>query len=151
MSAAVRHPATPPSPHVLPRPDRPPAPSRSWESALLVKALAKRQRANIRFGSVRVITADAFAAPTARVYNRIFTDWRVLFNGGKCRGGRDDALDIQVVSIDSSDAALRRRASELDDAWFERGLSENASHPSWPVGSVADEPSDEPAAKRQAT
>eukprot|EP00966_Prymnesium_polylepis_P184757 4282036-Prymnesium_polylepis.1 len=67
-----------------------------FESALLVKALAKRQRANVRFGSVRVFTADCFEAPALRVYRHCFSDWRVLVEGGAGRGGRDDPLDIQA-------------------------------------------------------
>lgn len=68
-----------------------------FESALLVKALAKRQRSNVRFGSVRIITADCFAEATLRVYKQCFSDWRVLISGGKGRGGRDDPLDMEAT------------------------------------------------------
>ena len=41
---------------------------------------------------------------------------------------------------DATDAALERRASEMDDAWFEKALAQNAAHPSMPrIGSVVEE------------
>ncbi|KAL1510732.1 hypothetical protein AB1Y20_007021 [Prymnesium parvum] len=111
-----------------------------FESALLVKALAKRQRANVRFGAVRVIAADCVADAVLRVYEHCFSDWRVLVNGGRGRGGEDRPLDIQAVRITPvvEDAVLTQRAASFDDAWFERGLADNASHPSWPGNKTAE-------------
>lgn len=53
----------------------------------------------MRFGTVLVITADALAASTLRVYQHCFSDWRVLFHGGAANGGHDAALDVDVVAI----------------------------------------------------
>ena len=56
----------PPGPQVLP--SRPPTTSFSQEAALYSKALAKRQRALIRFGEVAVITSPQLAPHTVRVF-----------------------------------------------------------------------------------
>lgn len=122
-----------------------------FESALLTKALAKRQASTVRFGSVVVLCTSCLAEPLLRVYKHCFSDWRVLVDGGRCRGGRDDPLDVSVHVVDaggassletSSSAAvadgetLRARAAAFDDAWFENGLSKYAVHPWWPRASA---------------
>ena len=139
-----------------------------WESALLVKALAKRQCSIVRFGSVRVVTAAAMAAYTDRVYARVFADWRVLVGGGACNGGRDEPLDVQVVPVDlaAADAALASRAEASGDASFAKGVEDYSSHPWWPKAVVLTRDAsvegfeleqrgghegDEPPAKRQDT
>ena len=45
-----------------------------WESALLVKALAKRQAATVRFGCIVVLSAPCLAAQTLRAYKHVFSD-----------------------------------------------------------------------------
>ncbi|KAL3934046.1 MAG: hypothetical protein SGPRY_000002 [Prymnesium sp.] len=125
-----------------------------FESALLVKALAKRQRSNVRFGSVRIITADYFADQILRVYKCCFSDWRVLINDGRGRGGRDQTLDIQAIRVipDVEDQDLTQRAALLDQAWFARALQESSAHPSWPGTNAAPLSAiDEPSRKRQST
>jgi hypothetical protein len=112
-----------------------------WESALLVKSLAKRQAALIRFGTVRVVTGERHITPTLRCYRHCFGDWRVLVNGGACHGGRDEPIDVQVVPIpvEPADAKLESRAAAMDDNWFERGLLDYAQHPAWPQNRIAAE------------
>ena len=116
-----------------------------FESALLIKALAKRQCSTVRFGSVVVLAHAALAGATQRVYRHVFSDWRVLVDGGLGRGGRDEALDVRVEVLgdgaapDNVDAAeaqdaahLRERAAALDDAWWRHGVETHAPHPWWP-------------------
>lgn len=111
-----------------------------FESALLVKALAKRQCATVRFGRVVVLTHAALSAATVRVYSHVFSDWRVLVDGGHANGGRDDALHVRAEPIDSDPPGahedlglLLQRAAELDDAWFAAGLDKFKPHPWWPA------------------
>lgn len=122
-----------------------------WDSALLVKALAKRQAATVRFGSVVVLTARALAAPTLRVWRHVFSDWRVLVDGGQANGGRDEPLHVRVQQAgddddppaddaeSDADAALRARSAALDDVWFAKGLETYTVHPWWPRGSPRDD------------
>ena len=116
-----------------------------FESALLTKALAKRQASTVRFGSVVVLCASCVAEPLLQIYKHCFSDWRVLVNGGACRGGRDDPLDVRVHVINGGSASssssgdtlvedekLRARALAFDNQWYERGLKKYAVHPWWP-------------------
>ena len=107
-----------------------------WESALLVKALAKRQASTVRFGTVVILCAPALVAPTLRAYTHVFSDWRVLVDGGLANGGRDDALDVRVEAIEGAtdaDEKLAARAATLgDEAYYTGGLTTYAVHPWWP-------------------
>lgn len=104
-----------------------------FESALLVKALAKRQASTVRFGSVVVLASPCLAAPTLRVYRHVFSDWRVLVHGGLANGGRDDPLNVHVDVVDSGeDEQLQARAATLDDAWFDAAVAKFSVHPWWP-------------------
>ena len=126
-----------------------------WESALLVKALAKRQASTVRFGTVVVLASRCLAPATRRVYEHVFSDWRVLIDGGLAKGGRDEPLEVRVVdavptseTVDGDEAAdtggesvtddeaLLARSTAFDDAWFERGLATYAVHPWWPKGTA---------------
>ena len=108
-----------------------------WESALLVKALAKRQAATVRFGTVIILTASSLAPPTAKVYKHVFSDWRVLVDGGQAKGGRNDALDVRVEAVEAAgdeDEKLNARAQQLcDEAYWKEGFDKFAVHPWWPV------------------
>ena len=133
-----------------------------FESALLVKTLAKRQCAATRFGKVVVVVAACLADLTRRVYKYVFSDWRMLVDGGAGRGGRDLPLDIEVRAVelagmdDVEEAPLLERATHCDDAWYRRGLEIYAQHPACPVrvgqqpkrGGSEDECA-EPASKRR--
>ena len=112
-----------------------------WESALLVKMVAKRQAALIRFGSVLVVTARAMAAVTRRVYQKCFEDWRVFESGGLGRGGRDLPLGVRVEAIDVDpidEAAFVAKAAS--SAWFDNGKLLYAHHPSFPKSVVMRHP-----------
>ena len=103
-----------------------------WESALLVKMVAKRQAALVRFGTVVVVTGRRHAAATERVYRKVFEDWRTLQDGGLGHGGRDLPLDVHVQPIEVECEVLAARAAELDDGWYAKGLVTYGKHPSWP-------------------
>ena len=114
-----------------------------WESALLVKMVAKRQAALIRFGSVLVVTACAMAAVTRRVYHKCFEDWRVLESGGLGRGGRKLPLGVRVEAIDVDpidEASFVAKAASSNDAWFDNGKLTYAHHPSFPKSVVMRHP-----------
>mmetsp|Transcript_6902 Transcript_6902/g.22163 ORF Transcript_6902/g.22163 Transcript_6902/m.22163 type:complete len:307 (-) Transcript_6902:225-1145(-) len=120
-----------------------------WEAALYSKALAKRQRARVRFGEVAVITSPQLAPHTVRVFEYVFTDWRVLVSGGQCRGGRDLPLPVRAIPVDVSadaanEAALVARAerlaeSDAEEDWWARGLRRYRLHPAWPASGAATE------------
>ena len=108
-----------------------------FDSALLVKALAKRQASTVRFGSVVVLAAQPLAAPSQRVYTHVLQDWRILINGGRAKGGRDDSLEVKVHECPSEDGEapdepLIARGASFDDAWFAKGLETYAVHPWYP-------------------
>ena len=107
-----------------------------WEGALLVKGVAKRQAALVRFGAIAVVTGTAMAPATERVYRKCFDDWRVLESGGLGRGGRDLPVPIRVTPIDvlrnEGLSALQARAAGFDDASFARAMHTYSRHPSWP-------------------
>ena len=133
-----------------------------WESALLTKALAKRQASTVRFGSVVVLTAPCLTAQTLRVYRHVFSDWRVLVDGGRGRGGRDAPLDVRVVTVEAppsggsggdeggKDERLLARAAALDETWFRDGLEKWQVHPWWPKEQVTNQEEEAPVVGRQA-
>lgn len=112
-----------------------------WESALLVKMVAKRQAALVRFGAIVVLSASALAPATSRVYSKCFEDWRVLEGGGRGRGGRDLPIEVAVEAVEVAEAdrtALEARAALMDgDAWFDRSEATYCHHPSWPQRSAS--------------
>ena len=107
-----------------------------WESALLIKMVAKRQASLVRFGSVVVVTAASVTAPTQRVFEKAFEDWRKLEGGGQAAGGRDLPIDVRTVPITVDEESLTERAAALDERWFKHGLETYEKHPSWPAHSV---------------
>ena len=116
-----------------------------WEGALLVKMVAKRQAALVRFGSIVIVTGSSVAETALRVYRKCFEDWRRLENGGKGRGGRDVPLDVRVQPVDVQAAedsdvhkALLERAAGWTDSWYEHGLETYRNHPSWPIACGAE-------------
>lgn len=111
-----------------------------WESTLLVKMVAKRQCALVRFGSVAVITSVALEPATMRAYSKIFEDWRLLEDGGACRGGRDLPIPIHIKPIVTTEPGLAVRAATFDDRWFDNGQQIYARHPQWPLSAVAPVP-----------
>ena len=91
-----------------------------FESALLCKALAKRQCSGIHFEQVTVITAEAVADATRRVYEVAFSDWK-------------PKLKLNTRGVPTSDEEITTRAAAIgDEAWFERNASTYETHPSMP-------------------
>mgnify|MGYP007071511485 CR=1 FL=1 len=72
--------------------------------------------------------ARCLAAPTLRVWTHVFSDWRVLVDGGKANGGRDEPLLVRAEAAAGSEApagavAYSRRGCARN--WFAVGCGKH--------------------------
>ena len=106
-----------------------------WDSALLVKMVAKRQASLVRFGSIVVVTTSCCAAPAARVFRKCFEDWhRPRSTGGGQIDVHVESVALEAIDSDAESAAISKRASTLDDAWFARYVHSRALTPAASCG-----------------
>ena len=98
-----------------------------WLSALQCKNLTMRQSSLIKFERLTIVTADALADVTRRVYEHVLSDWQEAPAAG-CPG-----LTLTSRTVPASEEVAARAASiEADAEWFERNAAAYAQHVSMP-------------------
>lgn len=98
-----------------------------WLSALQCKNLTMRQSSLIKFARLTVVTADALADVTRKVYEHVLSDWHEAPAAG-CPG-----LTLTARTVPASEEVAARAAEiEADAGWFERNAAEYAQHVSMP-------------------
>ena len=98
-----------------------------WLSALQCKNLTMRQSSLIKFERLTIVTADALADVTRRVYEHVLSDWQEAPAAG-CPG-----LTLTARTVPASEEVVARAALiEADAEWFERNAAEYAQHVSMP-------------------